>query len=177
ISYRLHVCDRCRAARVFASRAGKGRRRKRRVGIPFAHPARVLPRAPASAAEAKSGSRRTAAQLATSAHRYQAALLQLCIGKDRAMRLAGKIALVTGGASGFGTGIARTFAREGAKVAILDINGSGAQEVASSIGPNATAIQGNVTSGRDVAAAVENVVAAHGRLDVAVNNAGWTHRN
>ena len=93
------------------------------------------------------------------------------------MRLAGKIALVTGGASGFGAGIARTFAREGAKVAILDLNGPGAKEVASSIGANARAIQGDVTAARDVAAGVENVVAAHGRLDIVVNNAGWTHRN
>ncbi len=93
------------------------------------------------------------------------------------MRLAGKIALVTGGASGFGAGIARTFAREGAKVAILDLNDAGAKEVASSIGANARAIQGDVTAARDVAAAVENVVAAHGRLDIVVNNAGSTHRN
>jgi len=121
--------------------------------------------------------RETAAQLATSPHRYQAAGVELCIEKERAMRLAGKIALVTGGASGFGAGIARTFAREGAKVAILDLNDAGAKEVASSIGANARAIQGDVTAARDVAAAVENVVAAHGRLDIVVNNAGWTHRN
>jgi len=121
--------------------------------------------------------RETAAQLATSPHRYQAAGFELCIEKERAMRLAGKIALVTGGASGFGAGIARTFAREGAKVAILDLNDTGAKEVASSIGANARAIQGDVTAARDVAAAVENVVAAHGRLDIVVNNAGWTHRN
>src|SRR5437667_1445071 len=117
-------------------------------------------------------------ELATSPHRYQAAApSKLCIREDRAMRLAGKIALVTGGASGFGAGIARTFAREGAKVAILDLNGPGAKEVASSIGANARAIQGDVTAARDVAAGVENVVAAHGRLDIVVNNAGWTHRN
>ena len=68
------------------------------------------------------------------------------------MRLAGKIALVTGGASGFGAGIARTFAREGAKVAILDVNGQGAKEVASSIGANARAIQGDVTEFPQIAA-------------------------
>ncbi len=93
------------------------------------------------------------------------------------MRLAGKVALVTGGASGFGAGIARTFAREGANVAILDLNGPGAKQVASSIGPNAMAIAGDVTAARDVTAAVESTVAAHKRLDIVVNNAGWTHRN
>ena len=93
------------------------------------------------------------------------------------MRLAGKIALVTGGASGFGAGIARTFAREGAKVAILDLNGVGAKEVASSIGDTATAIAADVTAERDVRSAVDSTVAQHGRLDIVVNNAGWTHRN
>jgi 3-oxoacyl-[acyl-carrier protein] reductase len=93
------------------------------------------------------------------------------------MRLKGKVALVTGGASGFGAQIARTFAREGAKVVILDVNGAGAKEVASSIGPNATAIQGDVTAARDVSVAVEGTVAAHKRLDIVVNNAGWTFRN
>ncbi len=93
------------------------------------------------------------------------------------MRLKGKVALVTGGASGFGAEIARTFAREGAKVAILDVNGAGAKEVASSIGPNAMAIQGDVTVARDVSAAVENTVAVDKRLDIVVNNAGWTFRN
>jgi len=93
------------------------------------------------------------------------------------MRLASKIALVTGAASGFGAEIARTFARAGAKVALLDINTDGARAVAASIGPDALAIAGDVTSQNDVAAAVARTLERHGRLDIVVNNAGWTHRN
>lgn len=93
------------------------------------------------------------------------------------MRLQGKTALVTGAASGFGTGIAKTFAREGAKVVLMDLNGDGARSVAASIGDAATAVQGDVTSAQDLARAVETSVEFGGRLDIVVNNAGWTHRN
>ncbi len=93
------------------------------------------------------------------------------------MRLQGKAAIVTGAASGFGAGIAERFAAEGAKVAILDINGEGARRQAEKIGVNALAIACDLTRADDVDEAVSETLAAFGRLDCVVNNAGWTHRN
>ncbi|MEX2630595.1 MAG: glucose 1-dehydrogenase [Tistlia sp.] len=93
------------------------------------------------------------------------------------MRLQDRTALVTGAASGFGEAIARTFAREGARVAVLDLNGDGAERVAGEIGERAIAIACDVTSGPAVAAAVERCRAAFGSLGIVVNNAGWSHRN
>lgn len=93
------------------------------------------------------------------------------------MRLKDKTALVTGAASGFGTGIAETFAREGARVAVLDINGDGAKAVAASIGDAALPITCNVANGKDVQQAVATATEAFGRLDIIVNNAGVSHKN
>ncbi len=91
-------------------------------------------------------------------------------------RLEGKTALVTGGASGFGLGIVETFAREGARVAVLDVNGEAAKRVADGI-PGAIAIAADVAKAADVNRAVAETVAAFGSLDVLVNNAGISHRN
>ncbi|GGE22682.1 alcohol dehydrogenase [Aureimonas endophytica] len=92
-------------------------------------------------------------------------------------RLAGKSALVTGGASGFGAAIARSFAREGAKVTILDLDAAGGRRVAEEIGASAASLAGDVTRRADFDRAVAATVAHGGRLDILVNNAGWTHRN
>lgn len=92
-------------------------------------------------------------------------------------RLSGKTALVTGAASGFGAEIARVFAREGAKVAVVDLNGEGAGKVAAEIGPAAIAVKADVTSRADIEKAVAETVKFGGKLDIVVNNAGWTHRN
>ena len=93
------------------------------------------------------------------------------------MRLKDKSALVTGGASGFGAEIARRYAREGAKVVILDLNGEGAQRIAAEAGNGAVGIAGDVTRKADIEAAVRRAVDGFGRLDIVVNNAGWTFRN
>ena len=73
------------------------------------------------------------------------------------MRLQGKTALVTGAASGFGRGIAETFAREGARVAVLDIDADSAARVAQAIGDAAIALPCDVGQGDQVAAAVPQV--------------------
>ena len=90
------------------------------------------------------------------------------------MRLAGKIAIVTGAASGFGEGIARKFVAEGARVVVADRDGAGAERVAASLGAAAVGVRADVTLGVDVKAMVE-AADRFGGLDVLVNNAGMGH--
>jgi 3-oxoacyl-[acyl-carrier protein] reductase len=96
------------------------------------------------------------------------------------MRLDGKIAIVTGAASGFGAGIARRFAAEGARVVVNDVNDAGARSVVADIvstGGRAIACAADVSNDADVARLVQTALAEYGGLDVVVNNAGATHRN
>ena len=96
------------------------------------------------------------------------------IGKRPATqgRLAGKIAIVTGAAQGFGKGIAEEMHREGATVVIADMNLPGAQAVAEALGENAAAVEVNVTDEESVAAMVQKTVEQFGGLDILVSNAG-----
>jgi 3-oxoacyl-[acyl-carrier protein] reductase len=93
------------------------------------------------------------------------------------MRLDGRIALVTGAGSGIGKCIAETYAREGARVALADINGDAAKSAARTIGNNAIALRCDVSKKADVDGVVEETLAAFGALDILVNNAGATHVN
>jgi 3-oxoacyl-[acyl-carrier protein] reductase len=90
------------------------------------------------------------------------------------MRLKGKVAIVTGGASGFGEGIVRRFAAEGAKVVIADLNDDAAQKIAREI--DGLAVQTDVSKAADVKALAEAAVARFGDIDILVNNAGIGHK-
>jgi 3-oxoacyl-[acyl-carrier protein] reductase len=89
------------------------------------------------------------------------------------MRLENKTAIVTGGGSGFGAGIARAFAREGATVLVTDINADAATRIADEIGGLAQPV--DVADGTSVASMIDAAHSAWGRIDILVNNAGITH--
>jgi 3-oxoacyl-[acyl-carrier protein] reductase len=91
------------------------------------------------------------------------------------MRLSGKTAIVTGGASGFGEGIARRFVSEGARVVIADVNADAAKALAVELGEQAVAVTADVSNDADVAN-LARVATADGRaIDILVNNAGIGH--
>ncbi len=96
------------------------------------------------------------------------------------MRLKDKVALVTGAGSGFGEGIARLFAAEGAAVIVADINDNAGRTVADAIagaGGRARFVHADVTRRDQVKAMIEAAVESYGRLDILINNAGYSHVN
>ena len=90
------------------------------------------------------------------------------------MRLKDKVAIVTGGASGFGEGIARRFAQEGARVVIADLNGEAADKLAKDIG--GLAVKADISNGPDVRALADATATKFGDIDILVNNAGIGHK-
>ena len=96
------------------------------------------------------------------------------------MRLKNKSIIVTGAGSGIGEGIAKRLAAEGAQVVVNDVNVVMGEAVVAAIvkaGGKASFFQADVTNSAQVKALIEAAVARHGKLEVMVNNAGWTHRN
>jgi len=89
------------------------------------------------------------------------------------MRLKGKTAIVTGGASGFGAGIVRKFAAQGARVMIADLNEEAAEHIAAETG--GFALHTDVADSHSVHALAEAAIAALDHVDILVNNAGITH--
>ena len=96
------------------------------------------------------------------------------------MRLESKTAIVTGGASGFGAGIARRFAHEGASVVVADINDTEGESIANEIrnsGGDAVYVHADVTSRSDTKQMISAAVEHSGQLDILINNAGFSHSN
>lgn len=93
------------------------------------------------------------------------------------MRLKDKVAIITGGASGFGEAMARRFAEEGAKIVIADLNTRAAEALAKDIGKAAAAVTTDVSQKSEFDEMLGVALRKFGRVDVMVNNAGFTHRN
>ena len=93
------------------------------------------------------------------------------------MNTLSKTALVTGAARGIGLAIASRFAADGARVALLDLDGAAADAAAKEVGGGAIALAADVTKAAEVESAVSRVVQEWGRLDILVNNAGITGRS
>ena len=93
------------------------------------------------------------------------------------LRLKNKTAVITGAGAGFGEGMAKRFALEGAKVVVADINGDEAQRVADEIGDAAIAVTADVSKFSDTEMMINAAVEKFGSLDILVNNAGVTHKN
>ncbi|MBU2649029.1 SDR family NAD(P)-dependent oxidoreductase, partial [bacterium] len=91
------------------------------------------------------------------------------------MRLENKVAVITGAASGFGEGMARRFAAEGAKVVVADLNEEAGQSIAGEI--DGLFVKTDVSRNNEMADLVQSAVRKFGDIDIFINNAGYTSRN
>jgi NAD(P)-dependent dehydrogenase (short-subunit alcohol dehydrogenase family) len=92
-------------------------------------------------------------------------------------RLVGKVAIVTGGGSGFGESISKRFSEEGCKVVVADLDPVGGQRVASYHSKSMHFIKMDVAKEEDWENVIENTLNKFGRVDILVNNAGTSYRN
>jgi 3-oxoacyl-[acyl-carrier protein] reductase len=97
------------------------------------------------------------------------------MAEEKNMRLKDKVAIITGGGSGFGEGIVKKFVAEGAKVLVVDRNADAARRVAADMGPFAAAHAADVSRKEDTLAMIDAAEAKFGPLDILVNNAGVSH--
>ena len=88
-----------------------------------------------------------------------------------------RVAIVTGAASGFGAEISRHYVAEGAKVVVADMNEQGAKAVAAELGDSAIAVKCDVSKRAEVDNLVAAAIKKFGKVDIVVNNAGYTHKN
>lgn len=88
------------------------------------------------------------------------------------MKIAGSVALITGGASGLGEATVRHFVNNGAKVTILDLNEKRGEDLAKELGDNAIFVKTNITSEEEVQAAVDKTISSFGKIDICVSCAG-----
>ncbi|KAF5744169.1 short-chain dehydrogenase reductase 2a-like [Tripterygium wilfordii] len=105
----------------------------------------------------------------------RACLARICsrgLSSETGSKLEGKVALITGAASGIGKATAAKFIQNGAKVVIADIQPQLGQETAQELGPNASFITCDVTNESDVSNAVDFTISGHNQLDIMYNNAG-----
>lgn len=96
------------------------------------------------------------------------------------MRLKDKVAIITGGGSGFGEGIAKRFSQEGCKIIVNDLRQEGGERVAKEInaaGGKAKFIQADISKSADWQRLAAEALVAFGSLSIVVNNAGYTHKN
>lgn len=92
-------------------------------------------------------------------------------------RLAGKVAIITGAGSGFGAAMAKRFSEAGAKTVLVDLNAKQIEENVSALPQEAIAVRGDVSRKDSVAEIMQTAYDRFGRIDIMVNNAGFTHRN